>query len=225
MARGDQVYVYREFFNIEGVYEHHGIDCGDGSVIHYRKPSEIIERTSVTTFSRNNPVYVRQYPVRYIADTTIQRAESRLGENQYNLLFNNCEHFATWCVTGISDSRQIRDFVPLLSRLNVDQLNQPLREAINDANTDKTPQLLDEALGDIRVAWDDIQPQYKNALAEMESWQKVAIAALKKDREDLARAALKRKRLYQNKAEKLESNLDQLAKMTENLLQNQRYQF
>ncbi len=30
MARGDQVYVYREFFSLDGVYEHHGIDCGDG---------------------------------------------------------------------------------------------------------------------------------------------------------------------------------------------------
>ncbi|MGB3405562.1 MAG: lecithin retinol acyltransferase family protein [Microcoleaceae cyanobacterium] len=223
MARGDQIYVYREFFNIEGVYEHHGIDCGDGSVIHYRKPSETIERTSVATFSRSNPVYVRQYPVRYIPESTIQRAESRLGERQYNLLFNNCEHFATWCVTGVSDSRQIRDFVPMLSRINVDQLNQPLRDAIDDADTDRLPQLLDEALADIRVAWDDVHPQYKAALTEIDSWQKVAIAALKKDREDLARAALQRKLSYQKRAEELESNLDQLAKMTENLLQNQRY--
>jgi hypothetical protein len=221
MARGDQIYVYREFFNLDGMYEHHGIDCGDGSVIHYRKPSETIERTSVATFCRNNPVYVREYPVRYIADTTIQRAESRLGERNYNLLFNNCEHFATWCVTGVSDSRQIRDFVPLLSRLNVDQWDQPLQEAIHDANTDRVPQLIDEALGDIRVAWDDVHPQYKAALAEIDSWQKVAVAALKKDREDLAKAALKRKRFYQKRAEELESNLDQLAKMTENLLQNQ----
>ena len=223
MARGNQVYVYREFFNIEGMYEHHGIDCGDGSIIHYRKPSETIERTSVATFSRNNPVYVRQYPVRYIADTTIQRAESRLGEQQYNLLFNNCEHFATWCVTGVSDSRQIRNFIPMLSRINVDQLNQPLQEAINDASTDNIQQLLDEALADIRLAWDDVHPKYKEALTEIDSWQKVAITALKKDREDLAKAALRRKRFYQKRAEELESNLDQLAKMTENLLQNQRY--
>ncbi len=224
MARGDQIYVYREFFNLDGMYEHHGIDCGDGSVIHYRKPSETIERTSVTTFSRNNPVYVREYSVRYIADTTIQRAESRLGERKYNLLLNNCEHFATWCITGVSDSRQIRNFVPLLSHLNVDQWEQPLQDAIHDANTDQVPQLLDAALADIRVAWDDVHPKYKQALAEIDSWQKVAISALKKDREDLARAALQRKRFYQQRAEELESNLEQLAKMTENLLQNQRYQ-
>jgi hypothetical protein len=61
MARGDQLYVYREFLNLEGVYEHHGIDCGDGTVIHYRKPSEIIERTSLETFSRGNSLYVKEY--------------------------------------------------------------------------------------------------------------------------------------------------------------------
>ncbi|TRU83670.1 MAG: NC domain-containing protein, partial [Microcystis novacekii Mn_MB_F_20050700_S1D] len=44
MARGDQIYAYRELLNLQGVYAHHGIDCGDGSVIHYRKPSEIVER-------------------------------------------------------------------------------------------------------------------------------------------------------------------------------------
>ncbi|NEO49276.1 MAG: NC domain-containing protein, partial [Moorea sp. SIO4A3] len=37
MARGDQIYVFQKFLNFEGVYQHHGIDCGDGSVIHYRK--------------------------------------------------------------------------------------------------------------------------------------------------------------------------------------------
>jgi hypothetical protein len=26
MARGDQIYVFREFLNLQGIYEHHGID-------------------------------------------------------------------------------------------------------------------------------------------------------------------------------------------------------
>ena len=32
---------------------------------------------------------------------------SRLGEQNYNLLFNNCEHFATWCKTGRHRSVQV----------------------------------------------------------------------------------------------------------------------
>ena len=31
----------------------------------------------------------------------------RLGEQDYNLLFNNCEHFATWCKTGRHRSGQV----------------------------------------------------------------------------------------------------------------------
>ena len=51
MARGEQIYTIREFLNIDGVYEHHGIDYGDGTVIHYRKGTETIERTSKAYFT------------------------------------------------------------------------------------------------------------------------------------------------------------------------------
>ena len=37
----------------------------------------------------------------------VHRAEGRLGETGFNLGMNNCEHFASWCKTGISCSRQI----------------------------------------------------------------------------------------------------------------------
>ena len=59
--QGDQIFVYRAFANIKGIYQHHGIDCGDGTVIHYRKPSEVIERTSLEVFSKGNSIAVKQY--------------------------------------------------------------------------------------------------------------------------------------------------------------------
>ena len=37
----------------------------------------------------------------------IARAKSRLGEKQYNLRDDNCEHFTEWCVTGKARSYQI----------------------------------------------------------------------------------------------------------------------
>ncbi len=40
-------------------------------------------------------------------ETVMQRAHTRLGENHFDFVFNNCEHFATWCKTGISESRQV----------------------------------------------------------------------------------------------------------------------
>lgn len=43
----------------------------------------------------------------YTPEETVARARSRLGETSYNLLTNNCEHFAIWCKTGVSESMQI----------------------------------------------------------------------------------------------------------------------
>lgn len=222
MARGDQIYIMREFFNLDGLYEHHGIDCGDGTVIHYRKPSETIERTSMEIFARGQIVQVLRYPKRFIPDTVIQRAESRLGEQNYNLLFNNCEHFATWCVTGVNKSQQVENFIPLLAYLNVDTLSEPLKQALKDTQPQNARQLLDQALAEVRVAWDDVHPQYKQAIAEMKTWNQVATEALKRNREDLARAALQRKLTYKKQAEQLELNLEKLATLTQTLLQNQK---
>jgi Lecithin retinol acyltransferase len=218
MARGDQIYVMREWMNLQGVYEHHGIECGDGMVIHYRKPSEMIERTSIATFARGGKIYRRHYTVCYIADTVILRAESRLGEHQYNLLYNNCEHFATWCKTGKSESLQIANFIPVLKHLNPDGLYDPIRQAVLDAKPKDSSQLLNQALAEIQVAWDSIQPEYNRAVREMNDWQQVAALALKQNRDDLARAALHKKLIYKKKASELKQHLDRLAGMTERIL-------
>ena len=42
-------------------------------------------------------------------DAVTRRAESRLGEYAFDTVFNNCEHFASWCKTGISNSQQVTD--------------------------------------------------------------------------------------------------------------------
>lgn len=222
MARGDQIYAIREFLTIDGVYQHHGIDCGDGTAIHYRKPSATIERTSIATMAQGSRIYVKQYQACFIPDTVIRRAESRLGEQKYNLLFNNCEHFATWCKTGISYSQQVADFIPLLSNVNVDTLSEPLKNSLERAKQDDAIHLVNQALSQIRVTWDTIQPQYAQELKEIDTWQRVAMQALKQNREDLARAALERKHDYKQRADRDREMLQKLAKMTETLLENQR---
>lgn len=223
MAKGDRIYVYRNLWQLDGVYKHYGIDCGDGTVIHYRKPSEIIERTSMSVFSRGNPVYkVRETEdFCFVPNVVLERAESRLGEKQYNLLFNNCEHFVSWCKTGISDSKQISDFVPTISRLDPAQLYEPIKQALQDKDKNNARQLLAEALADIRSVWNTVQPEYERAIAEIKAWDEVAKAALKKDREDLARAALEKKWHYRQRAGKLELELNELAELTENIIRNQ----
>ncbi|MCW6038215.1 lecithin retinol acyltransferase family protein [Spirulina subsalsa FACHB-351] len=220
MARGDQIFAHREFLNLQGVYEHHGIDCGDGTVIHYRKPSETIERTSLGLFSQGNRIYVKTYPTSFIPDVVLHRAMSRLGERKYNLLFNNCEHFATWCKTGISFSQQVEDFMPVVSQWKPENLQQPLREALQGTDARNAEQLVHQALGEIKGLWNNLQPRYKQAIAEQEIWQKVAQQALQQNREDLARAALHKKLKYKKQAQELETQLNKLATMTKTLLQN-----
>jgi len=47
----------------------------------------------------------------YDANEVVQRAISKLGEGDYNLFTNNCEHFATWCKTGTPCSSQVNSFI------------------------------------------------------------------------------------------------------------------
>jgi Lecithin retinol acyltransferase/PspA/IM30 family len=220
--RGDQIYVYRHFWNLEGLYQHHGIDCGDGTVIHYRKPSEIIERTSLATFTRGNSISIKNYSQGFcfVPDVVVSRAESRLGEENYNLLFNNCEHFATWCKTGISDSKQIRDFIPAIGKLDTSKLAESIKRSLKQTDDRNAEQLVQDALNDIKTVWEQVQPEYQQTLQEINTWEKVAKQALQNNREDLARAALLKKRTNQQKAWDLEAQLNDLATMTENLIKN-----
>lgn len=50
----------------------------------------------------------------YTPEETVARARSRIGETSYNLLTNNCEHFAIWCKTGVSESMQVTGMLQTL---------------------------------------------------------------------------------------------------------------
>lgn len=49
---------------------------------------------------------MRSYADGSPAEIVLERARSRLDESDYDLLRNNCEHFAVWCKTGIRQSSQ-----------------------------------------------------------------------------------------------------------------------
>lgn len=61
MARGDHIYVER-FWSL---YTHHGIDCGDGTVIHFGVDdylSNVVQRSSMDAFLAGGIAKVRNYP-------------------------------------------------------------------------------------------------------------------------------------------------------------------
>ena len=108
MAAADHLQVPRQ----HGLFNHHGIDLGDGTVAHYLEGREIL-RSPVQDFSRGQPLSVVSYPDGSCSapGVTLRRAMGRLGEQNYNLLFNNCEHFAHWCKTGRHRSEQVENWL------------------------------------------------------------------------------------------------------------------
>lgn len=91
-SKGDHIFVQR--FG----YTHHGIYDGYGGVYHYIL--ENVSWDSIESFANGMPIKVKQSKCKYDPSTIIDRARSRLWENEYNLVFNNCEHFAKWCRSG-----------------------------------------------------------------------------------------------------------------------------
>jgi len=100
--RGDHVY-----YN-NGGYSHHGIDCGDGTVIQYTKNQGNISCISWSDFASDMTVLVREYGNCSLSDVVIKRAQSRLKQNAYVLFENNSENFATWCKTGVYATEQVK---------------------------------------------------------------------------------------------------------------------
>ena len=77
MAAADHLQVPRQ----HGLFLHHGIDLGDGSVAHYLEGREIL-RSPLADFSRGEPVAVVPYAAGDCspAGVTLRRAMGRLGE-------------------------------------------------------------------------------------------------------------------------------------------------
>ncbi len=109
MARGDHIKVRRW----AGLYAHHGIDMGDGTVIHldgepFRSRRSQVRRTSMADFLAGGRPRVVVHPGGALSgETTADAAESHLGRSGYCLWRDNCEHFATFCKTGKPASRQV----------------------------------------------------------------------------------------------------------------------
>lgn len=100
----------------KGLYVHHGIYVGEDSIIHYEKSG--IKRISLREFSEGRMIQVIRHGNELNRDEIVTRAYSKLGEDRYNLIFHNCEHFANWCCSETYLSMQVIMTVDvLLSKL------------------------------------------------------------------------------------------------------------
>lgn len=133
---GDVIFCKRKL----GIYRHFGIYIGNQYVIHFAPESgdigdtAVVHRTTLKLFADGDEVYVMDFPEHYQSRSllktlvkmndyqlqtprqTVERARSLLGQKGvkdkgYELLFNNCEHFAIWCKTNVAESKQVSTFV------------------------------------------------------------------------------------------------------------------
>jgi len=120
---GDHVFVDRSVFGIK-LYEHHGIYVGDDMVVHYnglargivlekscfeeilsnvvpldKRNIAKVEMTSLEEFASGDTWQIKEYAnAPFSGQEVALRAKERIGEQKYNLLINNCEHFCSECV-------------------------------------------------------------------------------------------------------------------------------
>lgn len=101
-------------------YSHHGIYAGRGRVIHYSGFAHLfkkhpIEITSLEKFSSGKTILVQQYhQPKFTGRKVVRRMRSRMKENNYHLIMNNCEHLCTWAITGQESSPQV---IRMMNRL------------------------------------------------------------------------------------------------------------
>ena len=104
-------------------FAHHGIYVGSGRVVHYGAlvhglHGGPVEEVSLASFTHGHTLWVRaDGTVRFDCEEVVRRARSRIGENSYRLLSNNCEHFCEWCLRGQHWSEQVERALVLPRRL------------------------------------------------------------------------------------------------------------
>ena len=126
---GDHIRVKR----MHGIYTHHGIYVSDNEVIHFTGTDDDsimdssknrVISSDLNFFLKGGELEVKEYTDEefqdlYAPDQIVAYARSCLGDGDYNVLFNNCEHFANVCTLGRFRSHQVER---LLQNKEVDDM-------------------------------------------------------------------------------------------------------
>lgn len=89
-------------------YNHHGLYIGEQQVIHLTSNNKV-EIVSLADFKQGNDCWVQKYQSRFTRAEIVFRAKSYLGDEEYSLLFNNCEHFVNKCIHDVPYSEQVNN--------------------------------------------------------------------------------------------------------------------
>ena len=156
---------------------HHGIDLGDGTVAHYLEGEQIL-RSSLDDFTSGESPRVIDHAEADPTGLTLRRAMSRIGEQRYNLLFNNCEHFAVWCKTGQHRSGQVERALGS-GAIGALALGQMLPAALlagvrmllhKGINIEQGASVARRALSELSSLRQQLQKRLEKELRQMEQW-------------------------------------------------------
>ncbi|MBM7652499.1 lecithin retinol acyltransferase family protein [Neobacillus cucumis] len=121
-SRADHIRVSR------GLYNHHGVYISHDEVIHFTgedadnildwSKNEVI-KTNLEAFLQGGTLEVKEYTQEelndlYPVEHIVHFARACLGDRGYNLIINNCEHFANMCTLGRFRSKQVERIFGIL---------------------------------------------------------------------------------------------------------------
>ena len=106
----------------------------------------------LSSFANGHEIFIREHKnARYQGIQAVNRGMLRLGENHYNLLTRNCEHFVNWCIEGIESSRQVDNLIlTIIPFYSIFQKSDFLRGCLKVVFDD--PNSLDQAFARINAS-------------------------------------------------------------------------
>ncbi len=106
---------------IQSIY-HHGIYIGNDEVIQFGLPIDMLRPkeevkvlvSTVEEFLQGGFLEVRVFDrkerkLKNEDSQIVEIAKSKIGEGGYDIVHNNCEHFANFCIFNKKESKQIDD--------------------------------------------------------------------------------------------------------------------
>ena len=123
-SAGDLIVFQRE------LYKHYAVNVGNGKIVHITSAEgvgqfccssisnkAVVKKENFQDFYQEGEnVYVERHKKTPLPTKEIvERAESKVGEEGYSLLWRNCEHFAHWCRYGEGESIQAVYLLTVLS--------------------------------------------------------------------------------------------------------------
>eukprot|EP00800_Vazella_pourtalesii_P006049 TRINITY_DN173_c0_g1_i12.p1 TRINITY_DN173_c0_g1~~TRINITY_DN173_c0_g1_i12.p1 ORF type:complete len:173 (+),score=34.06 TRINITY_DN173_c0_g1_i12:55-573(+) len=98
---------------IVGLANHYGVYIGEEGVIDFSR--EGVRLSSFGDFAGQYEIHIRRYDrmrsKEEIVETALYYLKDEEEWGEYNLVFNNCEHFASFCATGEKKSGQVKKAV------------------------------------------------------------------------------------------------------------------